>query len=499
MLRKGGDYPDRLISEGLSRTQSIPVGETENVATATVPLAKGPGTQPKRGIGDLRYEHSDQPNEPTLDDLDEVTNAHKEVAKDIFNTSNQRLRVNGLQILKRYNDRHDKILTCPGIDNRSVLHTILEHMQRLVKHDKRLDLIRSVPPVAKEFLEYLLVKHRDLLSRPDDDGSRPLDMAAYKVKPVVFLVADLVLPKEKLEQLRVKCPAKSITRSADICSLYIPKNLRFAFAKKEKEMGSPSADACVHDTVNVEELVEWNTKLRETVSDALQPQSTESQRVPATILHTLLDDESFSKEDSSIKATSFQRVIELCTNTTLKSPDSCGFCPLHKAIRLYDSKGIDFGRLYEVIKSLVKQCPKSIYLDVPNPFPGQKGTIKPYALLKTMRPETNPDTGAFDSEKLESWLQTENLLKHTCIGSDLDQDEKMTYLYGSLKDGKFIALAFPAVPGFEYSISFSSHILTIRQPRTYTLIWLSPPSWIKILWRTSTKLSNSNSTLYSST
>ncbi|RMJ17997.1 hypothetical protein CDV36_002316 [Fusarium kuroshium] len=384
-----------------------------------------------------RKGYADQPKQFLPKDLRAVGNKHGDIADDLFKDDNKdddkddddKCR-HGRSIFQGYNDDPSgNILTSRDMSGGSVFHAILKHMQALVKRGGRLDMMHAVPPVAREFLEWLFIKHPDLLNAPDDDDNRPLDIAALKVKPVVFLAADLVLSDEKLRELSAKpCTAKLNAQQTDVCHLKLPDSLRLAFEKKS------TAGACLHDTLKVEDLKKWSNHLKEIVVSALLPRKTASrQAAGGTILHSLLDESLFARKGSRIKAESFRRLIELCNKETLEFIDAYGQSPLHKAILLYQKDGIDFEHLHGVIHSLVKQCPSSIYLKKRGTNPNDTQTT--YSLLQSVEPQNK--TGS-DNQQLESWRKTVKLLKHTCIGDERDRDEKLVYLYGGLKNAREI-------------------------------------------------------------
>ncbi|KAF2966203.1 hypothetical protein GQX73_g7399 [Xylaria multiplex] len=329
----------------------------------------------------------------------------------------------GVSIFEEYNKRDGDILTSLSFNENSVFHKVLDYTQHLILYDERKELLHSVPLVVREFLECLVIKHYHLLAQTNDEGARPLDTAAARVKPVVFLIADLIFSKDKIGELSANvCPAKIKAQPTDACLLQLPKSVRLMFAS-EKGRNPPQASApnmCLHDMVDVKEVEQWNSELKKTVMSVLQPRSIPD--VPTnsgTILHALLEENCFTNEGSGTKFASFHRLIQLCSKETLLSTDAEGLCPLHKAVKL-----------------LVKQCPSSIYKGINDTIEGT-----PYSMLKSIEPGQQKD-------KANSLNKTLKLLKHTCIGtSGQDRDSKLVYLYGSLKNAKniYLDMSFPDV------------------------------------------------------
>ncbi|KAF6821779.1 hypothetical protein CMUS01_11342 [Colletotrichum musicola] len=366
-----------------------------------------------------------------FDDRQSMGMKHGTLAESLFDSGDEKT---GLGIFKEYSGRPGNILTSLSLGDASVFHAILEYMKNLVQYAERVDLIRAVPEVPREFLEHLVIKHHKLLTQANADGFRPLDTAAVKLKPIVFLVTDLVLSEDKLRELPARtCRANLKLRPTDVCRFELPSSLRSAFAK---EMGGGALAACLHDTVNVDHLERCNAELKDTVKKVLHPPENQKQRGSSgSILHALLDENSFATEGSSIKTESFQRLIGLCSKEALESYDVDRYRPLHKAILLYNTEGIDFDRLHIVIRRLVHQCPSSIYL-VSEAYDDTRGQT-PYSMLKAVDPRKKPMSGQQHQDKVNSWEQAMKLLKHTCVGdTKRDQDQKLKYLYGGLKNGE---------------------------------------------------------------
>ncbi|KAI0535187.1 hypothetical protein GGR58DRAFT_480213 [Xylaria digitata] len=382
-----------------------------------------------------RDSYREQPKKSSFLVRKKLERIHDELAEELFTGSGD-----GVSIFEEYDKRDGDILTSPSVNENSVFHKVLDHTQYLILYDERKELVHSVPPVVREFLECLVIKHHHLLDQANDKGARPLDTAALKVKPVVFLIADLIFSDDKISELPAKvCPAKVKARPTDVCRLQLPKSVRLMFAS-EKGRNPPEASApnmCLHDTVDVKKVEQWNSELKKTVMSVLQPRSIPG--VPTstgTILHALLEENCFTNEGSGTKAASFHRLIQLCSKETLLSTDTKGLCPLHKAVKLYEKSGIDFDGLHDVINSLVKQCPSSIYKGINDTIEGT-----PYSMLKKIEPGQQRD-------KAGSLNKTLKLLKHTCIGTTgQDRDKKLIHLYGGLKNAKniYLDMAFPDV------------------------------------------------------
>ncbi|KAI1126077.1 hypothetical protein F5Y10DRAFT_294016 [Nemania abortiva] len=352
--------------------------------------------------------------------------AHSELSEKLFVDGE-----NGLSVFDIYSQDNRNVLTSLDLRGQSVFHAVLIHVEDLINSKEKAGLVHAVSPAARDFLECLVIKHYDLLTTADHKKTRPLDMAGLKVKPIVFLVTDLIFSESMMRQLPVKaCPANDNR----VCSFQLPKSIQHLFARKGDDANSTDDSllgACLHDIVNVEEVMQWNSLLKNTVKSVLKPCDDAKK---STILHDLLDDVNCFTAESSVNAESFRRLIELCETDTLLSQDPNGYCPLHKAVMLYEQKDIDFDRLHDVIQSLVYQCPKAIYR-------GNGGTNNktPYSMLQRIERGQLKEGKELVSQSLE-------LFKHVCIGSKgQSRDEKLIHLYGDLKHAKniFLDMAFP--------------------------------------------------------
>ncbi|KAI0182073.1 hypothetical protein GGR52DRAFT_527302 [Hypoxylon sp. FL1284] len=395
------------------------------------------------------------PNNPTYEELDSIEQAHKKLAREIFPDHDSDASSNeGFKIFQQYNTHTDNILTKLSFGDNSIFDAILGYMRWLVKGADKVELLYTVPVIARDFLEHLIIHHHTLLAQVNDDGVRSLDMAAAKLKPVVLLVADLVLDDDKLYELPVEaCPTKRRTPHPDACHVELPRSLRYAFARGPSAPDSAASTpcGCVHETVRVDELRQWNMGLKDTVKDVLLPQKTNSLH-PPSIMHILLEEDGFTGHEFDNKAESFHRLIKLCSDDTLTLQDAEGRLPLHKAILLYERDGIDFALLHLVIRSLVEKCPSSIYI-MGKSLDG--ATLQtPYSMLKEVRP------GQKNREKEKSWDKTVTLLKNQCIGSEKDRDDKLRYLYGNIKDARKIHLdmAFPNVINKDFVAGLSETV-----------------------------------------
>jgi hypothetical protein len=99
---------------------------------------------------------------------------------------------------------------------------------------------------------------------------------------------------------------------------------------------------------------------------------------------------------------------------------------------LYGSSEIDFSLLHEVIESLLRHCPGTLYIH--SSPRGPSVPKSPYVLLDEVKETLSKDNlsgkNRFEGDVASSWKKTHTLLKHTCIGDSSKRSKKLEYLYG---------------------------------------------------------------------
>ncbi|UKZ80845.1 hypothetical protein TrVFT333_008610 [Trichoderma virens FT-333] len=151
---------------------------------------------------------------------------------------------------------------------------------------------------------------------------------------------------------------------------------------------------------------------------ALESLSWTSPHTISAILNDVLQKASFAKESSSIDSKHIQRLIELCPKEVLESVGSEGNTPLHQAILLYNEEDIDFARLHDVIYSLVKRCPSSIY-SISEHFGAGKQT--PHSIIQALDTSQQPGRQISNPNKMASLSKTIEMLKYASPRGNLDR------------------------------------------------------------------------------
>jgi hypothetical protein len=386
------------------------------------------------------YEYPSNSDERYLDDdTSTATARHTEIAKAIFRSSIAESSKEGQKTFQKYQKKSNNWMTSRSADGMTILHRIIQEMTALVKYKKMSFLNSSIPPGAREFLECFLVENHQVLGMQNNVGIGPLYLAALQMKSIVSLVADLIIPMEKLSEITSKCRASSGPDSWGQCSvdIVLPDALSAKFHRPGAE--HTNRYRCIHEALDVDGLKKWCLELRETVSTALQLHNERDKlAVSGTILHALIDQEFFAKEAAGMKVASFQRLLEVCGPMTLLDRDGKGYCPLHKAILLYNQSNIDFSHLHDIIQALIERCPDTLYEDFRSTTADKSVTMNPYILLKSTEPRPGTHTNASSQERHHFWSKTEKLVRYACIGGKLDWQRKVKYLYPVRKDGKFI-------------------------------------------------------------
>lgn len=417
------DEPGRRVNVGLARTQSFNTAQDLSLLGQ-----KEKDTDPfKKKLS------NDSAKKSQKDFLKDVDSFFIQVADELL--LDEEFSGRRFFETKRHCQKNPEIkITSRGRYSKTVLHYILEHMHSAIIEEGRVALMRTVPKGLREFLECLIISHPDLLISNDMDKIGPLDVAAKKVKPLIFVVMDLVLSEEQLTRLPNKaCALKSKVRANETCSIHLPSALDFAFRKKEY----PSSETCIHGRLDVERLEKWMENFKkEILPSALGKLEHKSRH--DSILHQLLERDSFTQTDGESKTDAFQRLIELCPKKDLTTADNEGWYPLHKTIQLYKEDNIDFDQLFCVIQTIIRTSPESIYVNG-----GAGSKVNPYTLLRDLKPEKGSAAFPRSKGKLDSWLKAEKLLKLTCIGDSHDRATKIKYLYGGIKNGAFTVFSWP--------------------------------------------------------
>jgi hypothetical protein len=310
--------------------------------------------------------------------------------------------------------QHERLLHLRDPDNRNLIHRTIHELQ-----NKR----KSAPPEALEIIETLVLDKPELFTAVDDYTKTPMLEAAKHQVTILFRVINLLIPLSTLNKIKNKCG-----ESQESCPLWDvaeihqkrcvkeskPKQANGADgADRKKPTGTSMADtggraekrACLHDTVDVDEVIKKNNRLREILAVALRP----TEEGQAVFLQSLLAETRFDPgqkgSEQLISLQGLKVLLDLCLDSVFTSVQQNGYSPLQTAVQLYDKQSIDYELLFLVIKALVDRNPSSIFFKAKD----GKASKTAYRMLKELAPTVSKENER--SRKL-----AEELLKRTCIG-----------------------------------------------------------------------------------
>lgn len=368
--------------------------------------------------------------------LRNLTKAQESLADELFE---EELPKTAQEIFQKNYAENSEVLSEQGFNNLNLFDQILNRLAEEAKETPA--LIRDPPSRVREFIQYLVISHPQVICQSHDEGNqtRLLERALKKCKPLAFDVISLIVSDEDLQALEETCPyqVNGTSVSDKNCALsqfYLPGPLRSEYGKKQEPK------RCLHDLVDQKRFLSWASKYKDQIAKAVELPEKHKDGYE-TWLHIALEDQTaFSttrtQEEMEDFHKSFLSLIRLCPDTDPKTNlllfcDSDGRTPLHRAIDLFRHPDIDYARLSQVIEVLVRRCPESIYAKAQYKDAKQLILSKtPYRLLKDI-----PITGSNEKRK-EAMENVDRLLKHVCIRSNRTKTEKQKYLHERLADGE---------------------------------------------------------------
>ncbi|QYT03243.1 Peptidase_S8 domain-containing protein [Trichoderma simmonsii] len=379
--------------------------------------------------------------------LRNLTKAQESLADELFE---EELPKTAQEIFRKNYAENSEVLSEQGFNNLNLFDQILNRLAEEAKETPA--LIRDPPSRVREFIQYLVISHPQVICQSHDEGNqtRLLERALKKCKPLAFDVISLIVSDEDLQALEETCPyqVNGTSVSDKNCALsqfYLPGPLRTQFGKQQ------GPKRCLHDLVDQKRFVSWASKYKDQISKAVELPEKHKDGYE-TWLHIALEDQTAftttrTKDEMEDFHKSFLSLIGLCPDTDPKRNlllfcDSDGRTPLHRAIDLFRHPDIDYTRLSQVIEVLVRRCPESIYAKAQYKDAKQSVLSKtPYRLLKDI-----PITGSNEKRK-EAMENVDRLLKHVCIRSSRTKTEKQKYLHEKLADAPEIHLDLAKVIG----------------------------------------------------
>ena len=319
-------------------------------------------------------------------------------------------------------DEYRNALQSCGKQDMNILHKLFHKLDQQKLDDE------LPSPIARKFLERLVLRSPELLNKKDRTKRTPLQHAAIKHIDDFFAILKLLVSEDTIRDLKAECGARKTGGTCSLLSKVVNDSIKQHCKKAPSSENPESGKDCLHDYLDAQKLKETDQKLREELKIGLGWQLEGKN----TCLHELLAVKSFdssqSEESQPIPLQSFQTLFALCPDDVFRHLDSEGFIPLHKAVRLFNSDKIMFEELYRVVEALVKRLPQSIYLKTSERC--ESPLKNAYQLLTESPVESAAQRS--DGEK-ETWREMcEEFLKQSCIGDDkAKRREKMEYLYSA--------------------------------------------------------------------
>jgi hypothetical protein len=391
-------------------------------------------TGSRDGQSKFSQENSKQTNNGDRHGMNEgifVFSRHIHIVESFFDSSE--LNIESYQDVLQKRDRED----------RNLIHQTILELKR-----KR----KRAPLKALNLVEVLVLDEPKLFTQKDVDGKVPLLGAAEFNVEILFRVIDLVIPDSVLESIKIKCD-----KSHQSCPLRDVHERRREQCRKKPKPASPDdsqqreqidrsetpkatqtetgdakvEDLCLHDLIDIDQVVKKDAQLREILSEALDPEK----KAQLPCLQSLIVYSNFDPGQNEgipiIPLDSFKLLLQFCPDTVFESATQNGYSPLQMAIRLYDKQSIDYDHLFSVIQALVYRSPSSIYFKAGYEAQEDRGktAYRPLKELKEVKPESYA--------RSQSRKYTEELLKRTCIGSpQKNWDAKIEFLYWNAKSGR---------------------------------------------------------------
>jgi hypothetical protein len=356
-------------------------------------------------------------------------------------------------------------------DEQNLTHRTVKEFKKKRETAKRRGTSLSQAEVDNilHFVATLVADDPEMLLNKDYRGDIPFLRAADADAPLFFSIINLVVPKSVLEAIRVRCDQSE--HRLRLCPLKdVPESRRMRCPKKygtrrhkdwvpSQRLGNghvsdtnatpvtPTDEnnnekACLHDEVDVHQIIEQDKKLRKTISAALSATSDRRQQSQQSCFESLLRESNFDTRSQpgnpSVPLQAFESLLQLCPDFIFETAGPSGYTPLQVAVLLYDKEGINYDHLYAIIKALVARRPESIYFEAQ--YAGGKKSV--YRILT----ETRATKSLADKERRSRVVK---LLKEVCIGShNKSHQEKIDFLYWKPQLGRLSLLSVPLCNGF---------------------------------------------------
>lgn len=289
----------------------------------------------------------------------------------------------------------------------------------------------------------LVLRDPAFFTAEDNSKNIPIREAAKFQLPVLFHVIDLLLPTSLYDDTKLQVYCKDVQVN---CPLWqIPTALRDYFSKgtdpnTNESIHQGSSNTCLHDAIDVHQLVDYNKTLQRYLRTALHHQESS-----LACLEAILHDRNFDRDSPMThieRLGTFKVFLDLCPDSIFGFAPFDKYTPLQTALRLYSKAQINFGMLFEFVQLLINRAPWSIFIE--SGLSAKSGNVPrtAYQILKDIVIDNTPDG-------MQAKARVEELLKKTCIGYEgkmwdaktaeltttITSEDKIRYLYSDIKSG----------------------------------------------------------------
>ncbi|KAJ4385271.1 hypothetical protein N0V93_010332 [Gnomoniopsis smithogilvyi] len=219
--------------------------------------------------------------------------------------------------------------------------------------------VRRIPQVAKTsgWVERLVLKEPDLLGSENESEIVPIDQAVKRLPDLIDLVFDLVIS----EMTRKSLETHGANPASSLRSFHPQKDgvlkmddeffetMPTAVQDDEQPEATSARRPCLHSEVNIENLLDWEKKLRISLGTMLN----KADRALKVLASLLIRHRMEQEHAQAIKLQTFKNILESFPDrafTTAISPN--GYNLLQLAVDLIDKKSIDYNLQYKVTEAL---------------------------------------------------------------------------------------------------------------------------------------------------
>jgi hypothetical protein len=420
--------------------------------------SKSRDMQSKSGIGNSKQAKQERKVD--------VRTRHHELVTELFDEelATELTNEDSLDITKYITKYENVLLKSDGFRS-NLLHLLILKLNTVDQDAMDQGLTpKKVSRGVLDLVDHLVINKPDLFTEVDRMGVVPLSAAAENKVEILFRVLSLVIPEstrkritaEKCDKEQKECPLQQVhKRRREQCPNTSPHGspdaaktpprehdyVDISVAEKPTGPNEPAPqNGCLHVETNVKELLEQDTKLRDTLEKALSSPKNGQWPVLQHLLVAANVDKA-NAENPRIPLDNFKLLLQLCPDEVFNSPAQGGYSPLQMAIQLYKESAVDYSHLFSIIEALVEKSRGSIYFEFKDSKSDEKKTA--YRLLRELdtadKSQKSNDSKTQelnqkkeDPERKASRENTEELLKMACIGTpekDLELEAKLDFLY----------------------------------------------------------------------